>query len=173
MSLSIQNWLSDYLTGVKFLGIELSSYWHLLIIGETFFSPKSWLVSNNEKVKKNYTLLHNIWHWNYRGFFFSYISSAMDHKLGIKVAIKKISPFEHQTYCQRTLREIKILFRFNHENVSKTFYIFEQHFTLCCALKIDYLHRNSIVLPLTLRTLSLIKLWTGCTKLKYRKILLP
>jgi hypothetical protein len=49
----------------------------------------------------------------------------------IKVAIKKISPFEHQTYCQRTLREIKILTRyaaskvcciqalprFNHENV--------------------------------------------------------
>lgn len=34
-----------------------------------------------------------------------------------KVAIKKISPFEHQTYCQRTLREIKILTRFNHENV--------------------------------------------------------
>ena len=29
-----------------------------------------------------------------------------------KVAIKKISPFEHQTYCQRTLREIKILTRY-------------------------------------------------------------
>ena len=28
------------------------------------------------------------------------------------MAIKKISPFEHQTYCQRTLREIKILTRF-------------------------------------------------------------
>lgn len=36
----------------------------------------------------------------------------------MKVAIKKISPFEHQTYCQRTLREIKILTRFKHENVS-------------------------------------------------------
>ena len=45
------------------------------------------------------------------------LSSAMDHNLKMKVAIKKISPFEHQTYCQRTLREIKILFRFNHENV--------------------------------------------------------
>lgn len=33
------------------------------------------------------------------------------------MAIKKISPFEHQTYCQRTLREIKILTRFKHENV--------------------------------------------------------
>ena len=34
-----------------------------------------------------------------------------------RVAIKKISPFEHQTYCQRTLREIQILLRFRHENV--------------------------------------------------------
>lgn len=34
-----------------------------------------------------------------------------------RVAIKKISPFEHQTYCQRTLREIQILLRFHHENV--------------------------------------------------------
>lgn len=34
-----------------------------------------------------------------------------------KVAIKKISPFEHQTYSQRTLREIKILTRFRHENI--------------------------------------------------------
>lgn len=44
-------------------------------------------------------------------------SSAMDNRLGQRVAIKKISPFEHQTYCQRTLREIKILTRFKHENV--------------------------------------------------------
>ena len=41
----------------------------------------------------------------------------MDKELGIVVAIKKISPFEHQTYCQRTLREIRILTRFQHENV--------------------------------------------------------
>ena len=33
------------------------------------------------------------------------------------VAIKKISPFDHQTYCQRTLREIKILLHFQHENI--------------------------------------------------------
>lgn len=32
-------------------------------------------------------------------------------------AIKKISSFEHQTYCQRTLREIKILLSFEHENI--------------------------------------------------------
>ena len=43
--------------------------------------------------------------------------SAYDNETKTKVAIKKISPFEHQTYCQRTLREIKILTRFNHENI--------------------------------------------------------
>ena len=45
-------------------------------------------------------------------------SSARDNRTFTKVAIKKISPFEHQTYCQRTLREIKILTGFRHENVS-------------------------------------------------------
>lgn len=44
-------------------------------------------------------------------------SSAFDHVNKLRVAIKKISPFEHQTYCQRTLREIKILLRFRHENI--------------------------------------------------------
>lgn len=47
--------------------------------------------------------------------------SATDTLTQTKVAIKKISPFEHQTYCQRTLREIKILTRFKHENVSSAF----------------------------------------------------
>lgn len=45
------------------------------------------------------------------------LSSAYDHVRETRVAIKKISPFEHQTYCQRTLREIQILLRFRHENV--------------------------------------------------------
>lgn len=45
------------------------------------------------------------------------LSSAFDHVRKTRVAIKKISPFEHQTYCQRTLREIQILLRFRHENV--------------------------------------------------------
>lgn len=44
-------------------------------------------------------------------------SSALDNVTTQRVAIKKISPFEHQTYCQRTLREIKILLRFHHENI--------------------------------------------------------
>ncbi|KAI4898020.1 hypothetical protein NFI96_014148 [Prochilodus magdalenae] len=43
--------------------------------------------------------------------------SAYDRDNKVRVAIKKISPFEHQTYCQRTLREIKILLRFKHENI--------------------------------------------------------
>lgn len=46
------------------------------------------------------------------------VVSAFDNLTNTRVAIKKISPFEHQTYCQRTLREIKILTRFKHENVS-------------------------------------------------------
>jgi len=45
------------------------------------------------------------------------VVSATDAKDNTKVAIKKISPFEHQTYCQRTLREIKILNRLQHENI--------------------------------------------------------
>jgi len=45
------------------------------------------------------------------------VCSASDKDTGSRVAIKKISPFEHQTYCQRTLREIKILTKFQHENV--------------------------------------------------------
>lgn len=47
------------------------------------------------------------------------VVSAVDEVTRTQVAIKKISPFEHQTYCQRTLREIKILTRFQHENVSE------------------------------------------------------
>lgn len=50
-------------------------------------------------------------------FRFDSCSSARDTVTKEKVAIKKISPFEHQTYCQRTLREIKILTRFRHENI--------------------------------------------------------
>lgn len=45
------------------------------------------------------------------------VCSAYDRDNKVRVAIKKISPFEHQTYCQRTLREIKILLRFKHENI--------------------------------------------------------
>ncbi|XP_023349330.1 mitogen-activated protein kinase 1 isoform X1 [Eurytemora carolleeae] len=45
------------------------------------------------------------------------VVEAKDNVLKEKVAIKKISPFEHQTYCQRTLREIRILLSLEHENI--------------------------------------------------------
>ena len=45
------------------------------------------------------------------------VASAMDTIAKERVAIKKVSPFEHQTYCQRTLREVKILTRLKHENI--------------------------------------------------------
>ena len=61
-----------------------------------------------------------VWHYFFFHFplsIYIYFRSAYDNETRTKVAIKKISPFEHQTYCQRTLREIKILTRFSHENI--------------------------------------------------------
>lgn len=44
-------------------------------------------------------------------------SSAI-HKLSQrKVAIKRITPFDHSMFCLRTLREIKLLRHFRHENI--------------------------------------------------------
>ena len=74
MSLSIQNWLSDYLTGVKFLGIELSSYWHLLIIGETFSLLKVGWFQITKKLKK-ITLYYTIFDTETIEVFFSLISA--------------------------------------------------------------------------------------------------
>lgn len=45
-------------------------------------------------------------------------SSALHKQSGQKVAIKKITPFDHSMFCLRTLREMKLLRYFNHENVS-------------------------------------------------------
>ncbi|CAF1158922.1 unnamed protein product [Adineta ricciae] len=45
------------------------------------------------------------------------VVSGHDNRTNQRVAIKKLSPFEHQCFCQRTLREIKILARFKHENI--------------------------------------------------------
>merc|ERR1711971_312169 len=45
------------------------------------------------------------------------VVEALDTTTNEKVAIKKISPFEHQTYCQRTLREMRILLSLTHENI--------------------------------------------------------
>lgn len=47
-----------------------------------------------------------------------YCSSAVHKPTGQMVAIKRILPFDHAMFCLRTLREIKLLKYFNHENVS-------------------------------------------------------
>lgn len=44
-------------------------------------------------------------------------SSAVHKPSGQKVAIKKITPFDHSMFCLRTLREMKLLRYFNHENI--------------------------------------------------------
>lgn len=68
-------------------------------------------------------------------------SSAVHKPTGQMVAIKRILPFDHAMFCLRTLREIKLLKYFNHENVS-----FLQDYGNCppltktCYLFTDYLY---------------------------------
>ncbi|GAA5844393.1 hypothetical protein JCM3766R1_006378 [Sporobolomyces carnicolor] len=45
------------------------------------------------------------------------VCSAIHASTESKVAIKKITPFDHSMFCLRTLREIKLLRWFNHENI--------------------------------------------------------
>ncbi|KAL7416376.1 mitogen activated protein kinase-like protein [Mrakia frigida] len=45
------------------------------------------------------------------------VVSAIHVPSGTKVAIKRITPFEHSMFCLRTLREIKLLRHFRHENI--------------------------------------------------------
>ncbi|WOO78483.1 Mitogen-activated protein kinase CPK1 [Vanrija pseudolonga] len=45
------------------------------------------------------------------------VVSAVHIASGTKVAIKRITPFDHAMFCQRTLREIKLLRHFRHENI--------------------------------------------------------
>ena len=45
-------------------------------------------------------------------------SSAIHKQSNSKVAIKKITPFDHSMFCLRTLREMKLLRYFKHENVT-------------------------------------------------------
>ena len=64
-------------------------------------------------VPARYTLMKPIGHGAY-----GVVCSANDNESGEKVAIKKINKaFVHLTDTKRTLREIKILRHFNHENV--------------------------------------------------------
>ncbi len=46
---------------------------------------------------------------------------ALHKPTGTKVAIKKIQPFERSLFCVRTLREIKLLKHFKHENIISIF----------------------------------------------------
>ncbi|KAH3664404.1 hypothetical protein WICMUC_005789 [Wickerhamomyces mucosus] len=46
---------------------------------------------------------------------------ALHKPSGTKVAIKKIQPFERSLFCIRTLREIKLLKHFKHENIISIF----------------------------------------------------
>ncbi|KAG1467804.1 hypothetical protein G6F56_004207 [Rhizopus delemar] len=45
------------------------------------------------------------------------VCSAVHKPTGQTVAIKRILPFDHAMFCLRTLREIKLLKYFNHENI--------------------------------------------------------
>jgi mitogen-activated protein kinase 1/3 len=45
------------------------------------------------------------------------VVNCLDRHSGERVAIKKVSPLTHPTFCQRTLREIKILSKLRHENI--------------------------------------------------------
>ncbi|KAG8846843.1 MAP kinase Pmk1 [Tulasnella sp. 330] len=45
------------------------------------------------------------------------VCSAMHTPSQQRVAIKKITPFDHAMFCLRTLREIKLLRHFRHENI--------------------------------------------------------
>lgn len=47
----------------------------------------------------------------------TFVSSAIHKPSSQKVAIKKITPFDHSMFCLRTLREMKLLRYFNHENI--------------------------------------------------------
>ena len=51
------------------------------------------------------------------GYMLTVSSSALHKPSGQKVAIKKITPFDHSMFCLRTLREMKLLRYFNHENI--------------------------------------------------------
>ena len=61
-----------------------------------------------------------VWYGGFASYEFAVSnrpSSALHKPSGQKVAIKKITPFDHSMFCLRTLREMKLLRYFNHENI--------------------------------------------------------
>lgn len=66
------------------------------------------------QIKSRYSLIRPIGHGAY-----GVVISALDKETGEKVAIKKISrAFEDPVDAKRILREIKLMKKFSHENVS-------------------------------------------------------
>ncbi|KAI0067013.1 Pkinase-domain-containing protein [Artomyces pyxidatus] len=66
----------------------------------------------NFSVGENYQLLDVIGEGAY-----GIVCSAVHGPSQRKVAIKRITPFDHSMFCLRTLREIKLLRHFHHENI--------------------------------------------------------
>ncbi|ETW78215.1 mitogen-activated protein kinase-like protein [Heterobasidion irregulare TC 32-1] len=63
-------------------------------------------------VGHNYQLIDTIGEGAY-----GVVCSALHVPSQRKVAIKRITPFDHSMFCLRTLREIKLLRHFHHENI--------------------------------------------------------
>lgn len=55
--------------------------------------------------------------WNRYTGAYGFVVSALDTCTGNRVAIKQVKPLNHQTFCQRTLREIIILSQLKHDNI--------------------------------------------------------
>lgn len=83
------------------------------------------------------------------------VVSGYDQETCQRVAIKKISPFEHQCFCQRTLREIKILARFKHENIINLQ---------------DVLHSNSFSQMKEIYLVQQLMDFDMCKLIKYQKL---
>lgn len=78
------------------------------IQGQVYEQPRE--VSFN--VNENYQILEVVGEGAY-----GIVCSAVHKPTNQKVAIKKIEPFERSMLCLRTLRELKLLKHFNHENI--------------------------------------------------------
>ncbi|EJD49932.1 Pkinase-domain-containing protein [Auricularia subglabra TFB-10046 SS5] len=66
----------------------------------------------NFNVGANYTIVDVIGEGAY-----GVVVSAVHNASQRRVAIKRITPFDHSMFCLRTLREIKLLRHFQHENI--------------------------------------------------------
>lgn len=69
-------------------------------------------MDRNFRVGADYTILDVVGEGAY-----GVVCSAIHEPSKQKVAIKKITPFDHSMFCLRTLREIKLLRWFSHENI--------------------------------------------------------